>query len=85
MRVVKPTILHFARTARALTGRYMHKISEVFCPRRSVLSAFPAARARASYWFDKYEGGARAGGANINADFLSGAYSRCARGCKAAK
>ena len=43
--VVKPARLHFARTARALTGRYVCE--------RGVLSEFPAARARACYWFDK--------------------------------
>ena len=36
--------LNFARAARALAGRYM-------CG-RGVLSEYPAARARASYWFD---------------------------------
>ena len=38
-RVVEPARLHFARAARALAG--------------GVLSEYPAARARASYWFDK--------------------------------
>ena len=41
--LVKPARLHFARAARALAGRY----------ERGVLSEYPAARARASYWFDK--------------------------------
>ena len=44
---VKPARLHFARTARALTGRYIHVCEQ------GVLSECPAACARASYWFDK--------------------------------
>ena len=43
-RLVKPAKLHFARAARALTGRYMCE--------RGVLSEYPVARARASYWFE---------------------------------
>ena len=42
---VKPARLHFARTARALTGRYMCE--------RGDLSEFLAARTCASYWLDK--------------------------------
>ena len=44
---VKPARLHFARAARALAGRYTRDVCE-----RGVLSEYPAARARASYWFD---------------------------------
>ena len=44
-RLVKPGRLHFARTARALTGRYMCE--------RGDLSEFLAARTCASCWFDK--------------------------------
>ena len=43
--VVKPARLHFARTARALTGRYMCE--------RGDLSEFLAARTCTSCWIDK--------------------------------
>ena len=43
--IVKPARLHFARTARALTGRYMCE--------RGDLSEFLAARTCASCWLDK--------------------------------
>ena len=41
--LVKPARLHFARTARALRDATY---------KRGALSEYPAARARASYWFD---------------------------------